>query len=171
MHATLWLGMSTNGMIADKNGHEDFLSNRIWQEFVKQITTTGCVVMGKNAYLKLRENIPEYSSDVANIFKVVLSADNNLILEQGWHKTSSPEKAINLLKTNGFDHATVTGGSRTCTSFLRANLINEIIYLIEPVIKGEGIPSFFPNEFERKLKLVSSTNIGELVQLRYNLLK
>lgn len=170
MHTTLWLGMSINGMIADKNGNEEFLSDQIWNLFVAQVRATKSVVMGRKAYEGLLKWPKEYMAELSGISKVVLSTSKNLTLNDDWKSAKSPEEALLIFKNAGITTVTVAGGSKTSRSFLQEKLVDEVIYAIEPIIKGEGVGSIAQSNIEQKLKLIDVENINGIIMLRYNIL-
>ena len=157
-------------MIADKNGNEEFLSDNIWQLFVQQVQSTKSVILGSNAYKGLLEWPSKYMNALSNIGKIVLSNQKSLSNLGAWQLANSPTEALEILSNSGITTVTIGGGSKMASAFLKDQLINEIIYVIEPVIKSEGIPSFSPADIEQKLELISHENIGGLVKLRYNLI-
>ncbi len=170
MHTTLWFGISANGMIADKNGNEEFLSDKIWNLFVAQVRSTHSVIMGRKAYEGLLKWPKEYMAELSGISKIVLTTRKNLVITDDWKSAATAKDALKILEQSSLTHTTVAGGSITSSSFLKEKLVNEIIYAIEPVVKGEGISSFAPINIEKKLQLISHENIGGLVKLRYNLI-
>ena len=66
----------------------------------------------------------------------------------------------------------ITGGANINSAFAKLNLLDEIIFNIEPVVVGKGIPVFAPEDFELKLKLISTEKLASGVStLRYSVLK
>lgn len=168
MKTILFIGMSTNGMIADKNGEEEFLSDTIWKSFVAQVKETRSVIMGRKAYEGLLKWPKEYMAELSDITKVVLTSDPEMILIDDWQSANTPMKALNKLKELNINAVTVAGGSKTSLSFLQEQLVDEIIYAIEPVVKADGIHAFAQADIEKKLKLISAETVGQTLLLRYN---
>ena len=72
----------------------------------------------------------------------------------------------------GFQKVLITGGANINSAFAKLNLLDEIIFNIEPVAVGKGIPVFAPEDFELKLKLISSEKLNNgVLTLGYNVLK
>ena len=162
MTTTLWLGISANGMIADKNGEEDFLSEETGELFVQQVQKSGCVIMGKTAYLRISKNLPKHTSALMGVDKVYLSRAPHKTTD-GWLSAQSPREAIELLASRGHKDITVTGGTKTATSFLALSLIDEVTLVMNPVIISPGYPicsdekllqELVPSGVQRKLNLI-----------------
>jgi riboflavin biosynthesis pyrimidine reductase len=64
----------------------------------------------------------------------------------------------------------LTGGGKLNSSFLRNNLVDEILLNINPVLLGKGIKIFSEDQFEKNLKLVAVKKLSSsIVQLHYKL--
>jgi len=62
----------------------------------------------------------------------------------------------------------LTGGSTLNSSFAKENLIDEIIFNVEPFVLGKGISVFRSDKFEFKLKLKGVKQLkNNIVQLHY----
>lgn len=70
------------------------------------------------------------------------------------HFVSSPEAALEYLSSKNINVAVVAGGAKTNSAFLNANLINEIILDVEPIVLGNGLRLFEQEHEDIKLKLV-----------------
>lgn len=80
----------------------------------------------------------------------------------------SPPEALSFLRREGFSQAPVCGGGKLNSSFMKANLIDEIYLDIEPVLLGKGIKLFADAEFETKLELMKVKKLSkDEVQLQY----
>jgi dihydrofolate reductase len=158
--------MSTNGMIADKEGREEFLSDNIWNLFVSHVKSTKSVVMGRKAYEGLLSWPKEYIAELSGITKIVLTS-SDVALVDDWMSAKTPQQAIEILKNSNINDVTIAGGASTSSSFLKENIMDEIVFAIEPVVKAEGIPAFAPTNIETELELVSTDNIKGILLLRY----
>ncbi len=71
-----------------------------------------------------------------------------------------------------FEKVLITGGAKINSAFAKANLLDEIILNVEPVLVGRGIPLFAPQDFEIKMKLIftEKTESG-IVFLKYEIQK
>lgn len=163
--------MTVNGMIADKDGSEDFLSHDNWIMFSKLANKIGNNVWGRKTYEAVKSWPPEFIAEIKNITKVVISKDytskdTDLIF------VPSPKSAIDYLTKKGFKEMLVTGGQSVYSSFLRDGLVDEIIFDVEPALIGNGIKafSFYGNPI--KLKLIDFQKINDkLLELHYKVLR
>ncbi|WP_211233614.1 dihydrofolate reductase family protein [Zooshikella ganghwensis] len=74
---------------------------------------------------------------------------------------------ITQLKSKGFQHAYIDGGS-TITSFLNLELINEITITQAPVLLGNGIPLFGKTKSHIKLEDAQAKEYpNDFIQIKY----
>jgi dihydrofolate reductase len=77
-----------------------------------------------------------------------------------------------MVEKEGFDIVLVTGGGETNGAFLKANMIDEVYLDVEPMVFGEGIPTFTPNDVNLKLEFVDSKMLNKnTIQLHYKVIK
>lgn len=171
MKVILTMAISANGIIATKEGSEDFLSHDNWLQFVKLAKRIGCFIWGRKTYESVIKWEGDYLKDLRGVKKIVISR-SQLKLEEGFELANSPEKALKKLKDKGFAEVIVTGGATINSEFAKRGLIDEIIFDVNPSILGEGIPIFAPEDFEMKLKLLEVNKVGNnIVELRYKVKK
>lgn len=160
MKVTLYLAMSLNGIIADKKGKEDFLSEKNWDLFVKKAENVGCFIVGRKTY-EIFTKSKYCNFNKINCKKIVVSK------KEGF----SPKEAVNLAKKSGLKEVLVVGGSEVNSSFIKSNLIDQIIVNIEPTILGSGIKLFSEADFHKKLNLKKISKFGKILQLNYEVIK
>lgn len=162
------MAMSLNGVIADKSGSEDFLSDANWESFGRLAKKHGCFIVGRKTYEAVQK-WPNFNFDSIDArLKIVISGDKGLKLNSPFLLADSPKDAIEKAVAQGFESAILTGGSTINSAFMVENLIDEVIINIEPVILGSGIPVFGESEFEKYLSLVETVKItDDILQVRY----
>lgn len=171
MKVILSMAVSANGIVATESGEEEFLSDETWGRFAKLANEIGCVVWGRKTYEKVIQFSQKCIDDVKVVRKIVLSK-SDFELKEGYSLVKSPEEALKLLSSEGFERILISGGSTLNTEFARRNLIDEIILDINPVIIGVGVPLFLSFDFELKLRLKSTKIIeGGNVELVYEVSK
>ncbi len=161
------MAVSLNGIIATEDYNEDFLSDQNWEVFLSLAEEKGNIIVGRKTYESVKSWGPQYDLDnIEGITKVVLSHSDS---QSNKYMTAiSPEQAVALLEQNKFSDVLVVGGATVNTAFIQANLIDEIILNIEPVVIGKGIPLFAASDFEKKLSLKEMKQLDNgIVQLRY----
>ncbi|EKD99598.1 MAG: Bifunctional deaminase-reductase protein [uncultured bacterium] len=170
MKVILTMAITANGIIATKAGSEDFFSDEVWSWFVKQTKGTGCYICGRKTYEAMVGWEGEYLNDLDGIKKLVISGSNP-VLREGFELTNSPKEALSKLEAEGFKEVTISGASVN-SSFVKASLVDEVIFAVSPVVLGEGIPVFSPDEFQLSMELMGVEKIdGGIVQLHYKVLK
>lgn len=171
MKIILTMAVSANGMIALKTGSEDFLSHTNWTQFVALAKRAGCFIWGRKTYEAVSTWEGDYLSELESVKKIIISR-SNIDLKEGFDLVHSPEEALQLLESSGFQEAIITGGATINSEFAKRGLIDEIIFNVNPSILGDGIPVFQPEGFELKLELISAEKIEDgIVELRYTVIK
>jgi dihydrofolate reductase len=170
MKVTLYMAMSLNGYIAEENGNEDFLSHVHWETFCNLAQKYGNVIVGRKTYEAVKAWDGGFNfDDLKGVQKVVISRDENYKLDDGYILATSPKDALEKLK--GFESILVSGGSTINTAFIKENSIDEVIFNIEPVLVGNGIPLFDQVEFSKNLQFVSADQLNGIVTLHYSVSK
>lgn len=172
MKVTLSMAMSVNGIIADENGSEDFLSHDNWIAFVKLAKKIGSNIWGRRTYEAVRKWKGGYLKDLEKVKKIILSSDSSLTLDEGFALATSPKDAIKILEQDGKKEALVTGGSTINTAFIKAGFVDEVILTLEPVLLGKGIALFSPADFDVRLKLLEVNHLNpDHLELHYKVVK
>ncbi len=168
MKVTLWMAISLNGIIATLDNREDFLSHENWDEFVKDVQKRGCLIWGRKTYEIVREWNKSYLEPLKKVTKIIISSNKNLKLDEGFTHATSPQKALDILRTKGFKDVILTGGSTTNSAFAKLGLLDDIILDIEPAILGRGIKLFADNDFYFRLSLVGVKKLPSgIIQVHY----
>ena len=149
------MAMSMNGYIADKQGGEDFLSRDGWDALVELAEPAGALIIGRKTYEVVLQNYAGFGFTDVRAERIIITADELFLAPDGYHVVHSPQAAITLAKKLGHRQAILTGGAGINSSFMAAELIDEVIINVEPVVMGEGIPLFAPNNFARRLQFRS----------------
>ena len=166
------MAISMNGIIARENNEEDFLSHENWNTFVELAHKAGCMIWGRKTHEVVETWEEKYLYEIKGIKKVVVSSDPSFKVGEGSLKVSTPKEALQSLSERGFEEVIVSGGAKLNTSFAKVNLIDEIILNVDSVVVGKGIPLFFPDDFDLKLKLIRTKRINEnIIQLHYKVIK
>ncbi len=163
------MAITPNGIIARETGEEDFLSDENWDFFVSLVEAVGCFIYGRKTYELVRQ-WEEYTSDTINAkMKIVVSRDSTKPLEKGYTHALSPKDALKKASSAGFRKVVLAGGAHLNSAFMKENLVDEIVLTVEPVVLGKGITLFYPEDFEKRLKLQRVKKLGKsgLVQLYY----
>jgi len=74
----------------------------------------------------------------------------------------SPAQLVSRFEKEGEEKMLIVGGAQIATSFLRAQLIDELWLTIEPKIFGQGSNFVIEEKLDINLKLVSCTRVNNL---------
>lgn len=173
MKVILYMAMSVNGIIAHDNEGQDFLSSENWDTLRKLAKKYKTIVVGRKTYEIVRGWGPEYNFDeFKGVKKFILTTNKGYKADPGYILAESTEAVLAIAEHNRYKDVLVIGGCRTCCSFLRIDFVDEIIINIEPVIVGRGIPLVYPENFDKRLKLIAISKLKNgIVSLRYKVLR
>ena len=143
----VYIATSTDGFIATKDGGIDWLmevpnpdnSDYGFAEFIDSIDA---LVMGRKTYEKVLSFDCEwpYSKKVFVLSNSLKNIDPSVEGKADVIK-GALKNVIKKLNDNGYKNLYIDGGA-TIQSFLKENLIDEMIITIVPATLGEGIPVF-----------------------------
>lgn len=146
MRTTVYIATSLDGFIARKDGNIDWLTNIEnptnedygYAEFMSRIDA---LLMGRGTF----EKVLSFHSWPYEKTVFVLSTTLKKVPRKLKGKVKllklSPKDALNYLSKEGYSSVYVDGG-KTIQSFLREDLIDELILTKIPVLLGSGIPLF-----------------------------
>lgn len=168
----VYIATSLDGYIARKDGNLDWLmeipnpekSDFGFSDFMQRIDG---IIMGRNTFdLVLKFGQWPYTKPVFVLSKTMKDIPVGLMdkaeLIQGELNT-----IIEVLKNKGFENLYIDGG-KTIQSFLKQDLIDELIITRIPIILGSGIPLFEEMDSELNLEHVETEILSNaLVKSRY----
>ena len=170
----LYIAMSLDGYIANKNGSVDWLAGQdeetknedTYSEFIKDIDT---VVMGWNTYAQIRRELSPEKWPYENLTSYIVTHRNEDSTEKIKFVREDPcELSVYLKETPG-KNIWICGGRCIIQPLIRKNLIDEYHISVIPTILGDGIPLFGKREKVIQLRLKHTkvyNGITELVYIR-----
>ena len=168
MKATLFLSVSIDGLIADKEGIPLFPEGA-WQDWCSLVNEADNVIAGRSSFEQLKND--ELASVLNPRHKIVLSSRDIDLADSGWQHARSPSEALEILKAAEVDEAIIGGGRAVAYSFMREQLIDNIVIDLQPVAFGVGTPVFGDSLSLTRLKLLDSSPLNEnALRLRYQVL-
>jgi len=150
----VYIATSLDGFIATPNGGIKWLNNIPnpdqsdygYSEFIEKIDA---IVMGKNTFQKvLTFNQWPYEKPVFVLSNTLKELPKNMT-EKAEIIKGDIKKITDKLIERGFQKLYVDGG-QTIHSFLKEDLIDELIITKVPILLGDGIPLF--HKLDQKLK-------------------
>lgn len=171
MKLSIYIAMSANGLISNSRNVPDWLSPEYGEGFVSICQKMKAVIMGKTSYNILApDHLPLQKEGTT----VVLTTDEQAKSENPtvvFTKSKAPE-IIEMLAKKGHNEAVIIGGEMTISYFLNAGLVDDIYFVMEPVLFGNGLPLFKNMELEVKLNLLEVTKLNDnTIQLHYEIQK
>jgi dihydrofolate reductase len=145
MHTLVYIGTSLDGFIARKDGNIDWLTQfandeaiHAYEEFMKRIDA---IVIGKGTFEKVL-TFPSwpYNKEVF-VLSTSIKKVPDIVKEKITILSMEPVPLLSYLSGKGFSSIYVDGG-KVIQSFLKEDLIDELIISKVPVLIGSGIPLF-----------------------------
>ncbi|MGE3609566.1 MAG: dihydrofolate reductase family protein [Bacteriovoracaceae bacterium] len=152
----VFIATSVDGFIADKDGSVDWLNENPSPSgsdggFTNFMETVDALIMGRNTFqtvLGLGIDWP-YSKKVFVLSNSLKEIDKSL-KDKVEIVSGDIKKIVQNLNDRGFKNLYIDGG-QTIQSFLKENLIDELIITRVPIILGGGVPLF--GELPHKIRL------------------
>ena len=168
MQVILYMATTVNGYIARENDETPW-SDAVWDSYYKIAKQFKAIILGRRTYEIMKE-VNEFEK-IGNPFTVVVSRED-FAHNSNFSITKSPKEALKILEDKHFDKILVGGGGTLNSSFMKENLIDEIILDVEPLVFGKGIKLFSDNNFDAKLELIEIKSLSKnTIQLHYKVLK
>ena len=169
---TLFIAMSLDGYIADKDGGVDWLNGQeedgenmdTYSEFIKTINT---IIMGWNTYHQvITELSPEewvYPEQVS----FVITHREILSTERIRFTSESPCDLVKRLREEEGNGIWICGGASIVRQLMETDLIDTLHISVIPTLLGDGVRLFGPLEKEQKLRLVKTQSYNGITDLVY----
>ena len=168
----LYIGMSLDGYIADRNGQVDWLEGQdsadqtpgSYEQFIKSIDT---VVMGWNTYHQITTELSPDQWVYSGMKSYVLtsreldSSDEIIFWNQGLEPLMTDLRGL-----PGKD-IWICGGASIVNQLVQADLIDRYTVTIIPTLLGGGIKLFREGNPELKFRLVSAVSYNGMTDLTY----
>ena len=169
---TLFIAMSLDGYIADKDGGVDWLNGQeedgenmdTYSEFIKTIDT---IIMGWNTYHQvITELSPEEWVYPEQISYVITHRE--IPSTERIHFTSeSPCDLVKRLREEEGNGIWICGGASIVRQLMETDLIDTLHISVIPTLLGDGVQLFGPLEKEQKLRLVKTQSYNGITDLVY----
>lgn len=172
----IYIAMSLDGYIADKNGSVGWLDGDgsdkencgSYPEFIKTVDT---VILGYNTYNQIDT---ELSPDVW-----AYDGKETYVLT---HRDCADKPGITFVNTEVVDllsklkdekkkNIWICGGAAIVNQVLQAHMADEITVSFIPALIGQGIRLFDENELNQRLKFISTRSYNGIVDLTYEIQK
>jgi dihydrofolate reductase len=161
MKTAAYIGTSLDGFIARKDGDIDWLiqfeNQEVNQNYEEFISVIDAIVIGRGTFEKvLTFSSWPYMKKVFVLSNHIKQIPNS-IKEKATILSMEPKELLDYLSDKGFTNIYVDGG-KVIQSFLKENLIDELIITRVPILIGSGIPLFGELDNDLQFKHVQ-TNV------------
>lgn len=168
MKTTLFLSVSIDGLIADKDGIPLF-PDGAWEDWCALVNDADNVIAGRSSYEQLKND--DMASVLHPTHKIVLSSRDIELGDSSWQHARSPSEALAMLKDKGVEEAIIGGGRAVAHSFMREHLVDNIVIDLQPVAFGVGTPVFGDAIDIPRLKLLNTQPLNDdALRLRYQVI-
>ena len=145
MRTTVYVGTSLDGFIAREDGDIDWLvkyqNKEVHDSYNEFISTIDAMVIGRGTFEKVI-TFPEWPYEKkVFVLSTSLKQIPGTLTEKATLVAMEPAALLNYLSDKGFSSIYVDGG-KVIQSFLREDLIDEMIITKVPELIGTGIPLF-----------------------------
>jgi len=170
----VYIAKSLDGYIADKDGGLDWLhstpnpeqSDMGYNKFIEGIDA---LIMGRTTF----ETVCSFDCDWPYTKPVFVLSTTLTGVPKGYEGkievlNGSLTEIVDLVNNKGYNRLYIDGG-RTIQSFLKEDLIDELIITTIPVLLGGGFPLFSNLSKKMEFKHIESkVYLNEIVQNHYN---
>lgn len=162
----LFIACSIDGYIARKDGGIDWLFSDQDYGYTPFRKSYDTVIMGRKTYEQVLSFGPYPDADCTTL---VLSRSRAGVTDAHARFTDMDVRdIISGVRGQPGKDIWLVGGGEVIREFLAADLVDEIVLSIHPLVLGEGLPLFLPQPAERRYETVDAMAYrGGLVQIRY----
>jgi dihydrofolate reductase len=156
MKTILLMAMTLDGRVArTMTDFPDWTEKEDKALFAKISKRAGVVIMGSRTFDTLGKPLPGRKNIVVTRNRARKSDCDNLVFTD-----RSPKEILSDLEKEGFSEAVLAGGTIINTRFAEAQLIDEVMVTVSPLIFGSGL-SLFENHVSMQMKLLDVRTIGD----------
>lgn len=167
----LFIAMSLDGFIADKNGGVDWLYGQsdgenedVYSEFVKNVDT---IIMGRNTYDQITTELSPDNWVYGGFTTYVITHNVKSSTEEIHFTDENPAHLVNRLRAEDGKDIWICGGADLIRQLMRGDMIDQYYISVIPTLLGSGIRLFGDTEREIKLKLLRTRSYNGITDLVY----
>lgn len=169
---TLFIAMSLDGYIADKDGGVDWLNGQeedgenmdTYSDFIKGIDT---IIMGWNTYHQLTSELSPEEWVYPEQVSFVITHREIPSTERIRFTSESPCDLVKRLREEEGNGIWICGGASIVRQLMETDLIDTLRISVIPTLLGDGVRLFGPLEKEQKLRLVKTQSYNGITDLVY----
>lgn len=163
------IACSLDGYIATKEDSLDWLfdvegqeeANKGIAEFDETVDT---VIMGRRTFDWVMEEM-KGENPYKDKMTYVYSHSANESSAAVRYTQEEPKQLIETIRNQKGKHIWLMGGGAVIRDFLEADVIDELIITIAPVLLGNGIPLFKEGHYQLEWSLTGTRQVGQFAEL------
>lgn len=171
MKISIYIATSANGFISNSRNVPDWLSPEYGQGMYAICQEFKAVIMGKTTYNIIAPDylpLKDEGTTVVMTTDETAKADNPAVM----FTKNSPAEIKQMLENKGHTEAVIIGGTMTISQFIDAGLVDEIYFIVEPVLFDTGLPLLKDVIGEFKLSLLEVSKLNDnTLRLHYQIQK
>lgn len=168
----LFIAMSLDEYIADRNGSVDWLNGKCnevenedtYSEFIKDIDK---VVMEWTTYDQVVTELSPSEWVYSDLISYVITHHQQISTESIRFVHESPSNLVRRLKEENGKDIWICGGASIVGQLMQDGLIDKFYISIIPTILGAGVRLFGGLDVELRLKLMETRNYNGIVEVVY----
>ena len=168
---TLYIAMSLDGFIADRDSSVDWLAGDgsaealdTYAEFTRDIDT---VLMGRKTYDQIVTELSPDAWPYDDLITYVITHQPLPKQKNICFTREAPADLVRDLRAQPGKNIWVCGGAAIVQALLQENLIDRLQITIIPTLLGDGIRLFDIFDREKPLRLIHTRTAGGMVELTY----
>jgi len=155
MKVILLMALTLDGKIGKSRDHfPDWTGKADKKLFVTLTKRAGALIMGSKTFDTIGTPLPGRKNIVMTRNRSRVSDWENLV-----YTDKSPKRILEDLANEGFTEVILAGGTLVNSLFAEANLIDEIVVTVSPLIFGYGL-SLFTEKINMTLELMDVERVG-----------
>ncbi|HAA84844.1 MAG TPA: dihydrofolate reductase [Kosmotogaceae bacterium] len=152
---------SANGIVARTDNDKVEWTTSDDRKLFKEVTLdAGVLIMGRKTYETIGKPLPGRLNVV-----MTRSPQEYRSSEQLVFTSESPGDILHSLKRKGYSKAVIAGGPSVFSEFLNAQLVDEVMLTVMPLIFKSGYSIICGLEYDISLTLIESARIGDQAEL------
>lgn len=162
--------VTLDGNIATADGNSDWPTDTDGGQFHRLISECGAVIVGRRTFEQYKGQV--FPVEGTMTFVWTTQPENGQHYDNVQYLRGTPEEVVKLIETKGFSKCVLAGGTLTNNAFASADLIDEISATIYPLLLGNGMGLLTLENFEQRLELLDTSQIGDgVIRNKYKVLK
>lgn len=145
-YVTLKIASTLDGYIAAIDGTSQWITSEESRHYVQKIrlevdgiVTSTNTVKQDNPHFTVRDFAVNFQPQVYVLGKSALENYTNIDGRYTLVNSHNPEYLLDTASADGKKHLLIEAGGRVAGAFLKANLVNRVVWISAPIVLGDGV--------------------------------